>query len=197
MTKDLRILLVDHGDADAKLISQELQGAGFDVTAQRAETREGLVAALRDFNPHVVLSESGAGAVHARAAMDAVRAHTPTTPVIVVTDTIDGRAAVAAIRAGAEDIVVRSNIHRLPVAIQSAIAVRRPLQKLSPRQLQVLRLVAEGNTTPGIARRLKLSDKTIDTHRGEVMKRLGIHDVVGLVRYALRVGIVPADTTES
>ena len=53
--------------------------------------------------------------------------------------------------------------------------------------------MAEGHTTREIAGRLKLSAKTVETHRGEVMKRLGIHDVVGLVRYAVRIGLVPPE----
>ena len=54
--------------------------------------------------------------------------------------------------------------------------------------------MAEGLTTPEIARRLSLSSKTVETHRGEIMKRVGIHDIVGLVRYAVRVGLVSPDS---
>ena len=54
----------------------------------------------------------------------------------------------------------------------------------------MLRLLAQGHSTREIAKRLKLSVKTIETHRADVMKRLGIHDVAGLVRYAVRVGLV-------
>lgn len=93
-------------------------------------------------------------------------------------------------RAGAEDIVLKANLAHLPGAIDQALRIRRPLEKLSPRQMQVLHLVADGNTTPQIARRLRISVKTVETHRGELMKRLGIHDVVGIVRYAVRVGMV-------
>ena len=60
--------------------------------------------------------------------------------------------------------------------------------------MEVLRLMAQGLTTPEIARRLNLSGKTIETHRGEIMKRIGIHDIVGLVRYAVRVGLVSPDS---
>jgi DNA-binding NarL/FixJ family response regulator len=51
-------------------------------------------------------------------------------------------------------------------------------------------MVAEGHRTREIASRLSLSVKTVESHRGEIMKRLEIHDVVGLVRYAMRVGLV-------
>jgi DNA-binding NarL/FixJ family response regulator len=79
----------------------------------------------------------------------------------------------------------------LPSAIASAVERRSPLAKLTRRQVEVLRLVAEGHRTREIADRLKLSVKTVESHRGEVMKRLGMHDVVSLVRYALRVGLIP------
>lgn len=68
--------------------------------------------------------------------------------------------------------------------------MRRPLEKLTARQIEVLRPVAEGHRTRAIADRLTLSVKTVESHRGEVMKRLGIHDVASLMRYAMRVGLV-------
>ncbi len=68
--------------------------------------------------------------------------------------------------------------------------LRPPLGKLTPRQVEVLRMVAEGHRTREIAIRLNLSVKTIESHRGEIMKRLGIHDLVTLVRYAMRLGLV-------
>ena len=64
---------------------------------------------------------------------------------------------------------------------------------LTPRQREVLKLIAEGQTTKAIARRLDISVKTADTHRVQLMERLGIHDIAGLVRYAIRVGLVTAD----
>ena len=64
---------------------------------------------------------------------------------------------------------------------------------LTARQREVLKLIAEGLTTKAIARRLDISVKTADTHRAQLMERLGIHDVAGLVRYAIKAGIVQAD----
>jgi DNA-binding NarL/FixJ family response regulator len=64
---------------------------------------------------------------------------------------------------------------------------------LTPRQREVLQLIAEGHGTKEIAARLCLSVKTVETHRAQLMERLGIHDVAGLVRYAIRAGIVSAD----
>jgi DNA-binding NarL/FixJ family response regulator len=61
---------------------------------------------------------------------------------------------------------------------------------LTPRQREVLQLIAEGQSTKEIARRLELSVKTVDTHRSQLMKQLDIHEVTGLVRYAMRAGLV-------
>jgi len=58
----------------------------------------------------------------------------------------------------------------------------------------VLRLLAQGYSTREIARRLKLSVKTIETHRAEAMKRLDIHEIAGLVRYAVRVRLISAES---
>ena len=67
---------------------------------------------------------------------------------------------------------------------------RSPLAELTPRQLEVLRMVAEGHSTKNIARRLKISVKTVESHRAQLMQRLNIHDVAGLVRYAIKMGVV-------
>ena len=68
-----------------------------------------------------------------------------------------------------------------------------PGTQLTPRQREVLQLVAEGHSTKEIARRLDLSVKTVDTHRSQLMKLLDIHEVAGLVRYAMRVGLISPD----
>jgi DNA-binding NarL/FixJ family response regulator len=65
--------------------------------------------------------------------------------------------------------------------------------ELTARQREVLQLIAEGSSTKDIARKLGLSVKTVDTHRTELMRRLDIHDVTGLVRYAIRRGLVSTE----
>ena len=64
---------------------------------------------------------------------------------------------------------------------------------LTPRQSEILELVAAGQTTKTIARRLGISVKTVEAHRAQLMDRLGIHEVAGLVRYAIRIGLVQPD----
>jgi len=67
---------------------------------------------------------------------------------------------------------------------------RSSLAELTPRQMEVLRMIVAGHTTKDIALRLKLSVKTVEAHRASLMGRLNIHDVAGLVRYAIRMGLV-------
>ena len=67
---------------------------------------------------------------------------------------------------------------------------RRLFNVLTPRQLEVLRLVAEGYSTKQIALELGISAKTVETHRAQLTERLDIHHVAGLVRYALEAGII-------
>jgi DNA-binding NarL/FixJ family response regulator len=66
-----------------------------------------------------------------------------------------------------------------------------PGGQLTPRQREVLQHVAGGLSTKEIARRLDISVKTVETHRSQLMKQLDIHEVAGLVRFALREGLIP------
>jgi DNA-binding NarL/FixJ family response regulator len=72
-------------------------------------------------------------------------------------------------------------------------ADEKPGEELTSRQREILQLIAEGRNTKDIARVLNLSVKTIETHRKQLMDRLGIHDLAGLVRYAIRTGIIKPD----
>ena len=68
-----------------------------------------------------------------------------------------------------------------------------PLERLTLRQREILQLIAEGHTTQEIAQKLDISVKTVETHRMQLMDRLDIHDVAGLVRFSIRVGLVTLD----
>ncbi|HEX8616996.1 MAG TPA: response regulator transcription factor [Thermoanaerobaculia bacterium] len=68
-----------------------------------------------------------------------------------------------------------------------------PLSPLTSRQREILQLVAEGHTSKEIATSLGLSYRTVEAHRNQMMKRLDVHDVTGLVRFAVRVGLIAGD----
>jgi DNA-binding NarL/FixJ family response regulator len=65
-----------------------------------------------------------------------------------------------------------------------------PLEALTPRQREILQMVAEGHTSKEVAERLRLSFKTVEAHRAQIMERLGLADVTALVRFAVRVGLI-------
>ena len=68
------------------------------------------------------------------------------------------------------------------------------LHRLTPRQREVLQLIAEGHTTKEIAIRRKISVNTVETHRTQLMAALDIHEIAGLVRYAIRTRLTSADS---
>ena len=71
---------------------------------------------------------------------------------------------------------------------------RNPLEQLTSRQREILQFIAEGQNTKQIAEILKVSPKTVEYHRMKVMAGLNLHDIPGLVRYALRVGLIPPES---
>jgi DNA-binding NarL/FixJ family response regulator len=101
--------------------------------------------------------------------------------------------AISAVMCG--EIYLSPQISKLVVQsyLQHAGTVVSPLDILTPRQREILELIASGHTTKDIGFRLGLSVKTVETHRAQLMERLGIHDVAGLVRFAIRTGLISAD----
>ncbi len=188
--KHIRVLMLEDSEADAELIGEELRRAGLSTLTERVESEDAFASALRAFEPDVVLANHTLAEFDAQAALELLRKVRPATPLIIVTGSLSGSTAVAVLRDGAEDLIIKGNISRLAESITNALDLRRPLDKLTPRQVEVLCFVADGYRTREIATRLALSVKTVESHRGEIMKRLGIHDLVNLVRYAVRVGLV-------
>ena len=94
--------------------------------------------------------------------------------------------------------VVRGEIYLSPPLSQPAITEyvqrtgkdRAREEKLTARQREILSLIAEGKSTKQVALQLNISVKTVESHRTQIMERLNIHDVAGLVRYAIKTGLV-------
>lgn len=139
----------------------------------------------------------------------------PDTRIIVLTVHEAGEYAIRALREGAAGFLPKSAAStELEQAIQTVMngeiyispetsrktlleygkgTKRDLLDSLSPRQREVLRLIAEGRTTKQIAQTLEISVKTVETHRSQLMERLDIHEVAGLVRYAIIVGLIEVE----
>jgi DNA-binding NarL/FixJ family response regulator len=188
---------------------------GIHVVATVADGRSALQA-IAEHRPDVVLLDitmPGLGGIEtmSRIAVDFPGAH-----VLMISMHDNEQYVLAALRAGAAGYVLKgAETSELEFAIRavarggsflSPTISRRMLGdlvrsngtdevpgRLTPRQREIVQLIAEGNTNAEIATRLGLSLKTIETHRADVMKRLDIHDVAALVRYAIRVGLVAAD----
>lgn len=67
-------------------------------------------------------------------------------------------------------------------------------QELTSREQEIMRLLAQGNSTKEIAQKLYISAKTVENHRGHIMRKLNLHSAVELIRYAVRIGIIDPDT---
>jgi DNA-binding NarL/FixJ family response regulator len=94
--------------------------------------------------------------------------------------------------------VMRGEVYLSPAVAQPLVsgylAQTAPGDTLTPRQREILRGIAEGQTSKAMAARLGVSVKTIETHRAQLMDHLDIHEVAGLVRYAIRIGLISADS---
>ena len=99
--------------------------------------------------------------------------------------------------------VVRKEVdlrQEIPMRLLKTLPLNRiadqksPLEQLTSRQRQILQLIAEGQNTKQIADLLKISPKTVEYHRMKLMNGLNVHDIPGLVRLALRVGLIPPES---
>jgi DNA-binding NarL/FixJ family response regulator len=213
------LLADDHALVRAGLRALLEDVAGIEVVAEAGDGHEALQL-IRATAPDIALVDVSMPTLNGLEVAMRVRKELPRTRVVIVsmhTDdefvrraqlvgaagylvkTADRSELEAALRAIAEGGTWLSPALSRKVAASSGEGVSRPagggpFEILTPRQREVLQLVAEGMSTKEIAGHLKVSLKTVETHRGELMDRLGIHGVAGLVRYAIRVGLVRPET---
>jgi DNA-binding NarL/FixJ family response regulator len=87
---------------------------------------------------------------------------------------------------------ISTQLHR-QLPLQGIADRKGPFEKLTGRQREILQLIAEGQNTKKIGEILKVSPKTVEYHRMKLMNCLDVHDIPGLVRFALRVGLIPEE----
>jgi DNA-binding NarL/FixJ family response regulator len=194
-SSDLRILLLEDDPCDAELILHAVRDAVPGSVVQQVDSRIGFVRTLDEFAPDVILSDHAVADFDVLEAFRLAQRQAPGSPFILVSGLFEQRAS-ECLQAGAADFVPKAELSRLGPAMTSALSLRAPLRSLSRRQRQVLQLLASGNSTREIAVGLHLSIKTVETHRAQLMSRLDIHDLAGLVRYAVRVGVVSANQAD-
>jgi DNA-binding NarL/FixJ family response regulator len=185
----LRILLLEDDARDADLVTDTLERFDPRCTVLRVDTRQAFASALDTFVPDVILSDHAIADFNALDALRLAQARLPEAPFLLVAGAFE-QSTSECLRSGATDFIRKSDLSRLGSAIDTAVKLRESLRRLSRRQREVLQMLAVGCSTREIARQLGLSVKTVETHRAQVMHRTGIHDLAGLVRYAVRVGIV-------
>lgn len=188
----IRLLVLEEYVTNADAVCGELKRAGYDVHVRSARSTAGFKKLAREFRPDVVLLGDTMSRLGPAAALDVLREVRPATALILLAHELDEQSVVASLRQGAEDVVLRRNLTRLCSAIDAALDARATLRRLSPRQIEVLRLVAEGRTAREIAKRMGIAVKTVEAHRHEVAKRVGRHTAATLTRFAVRVGLVPS-----
>jgi DNA-binding NarL/FixJ family response regulator len=191
LSPKLRILLLEDDQRDADLVTHALEQFEPRCAVLRVDSRQAFASALDTFVPDVVLSDHAIADFNALDALRLTQARLPEAPFLLVAGAFE-QSTSECLRSGATDFIRKSDLSRLGSAIGTAVKLRESLRRLSKRQRQVLQMLALGDSTREIARRLRLSVKTVETHRAQVMRRTGIHDVAGLVRYAVGVGIVSA-----
>jgi DNA-binding NarL/FixJ family response regulator len=216
-TKPIRVLIADdHHLVRAGLRNLIKTFAEIKVVAEAADGREAVALADRH-RPSLVLMDISMPSLNGlEATRRIVRAH-PQIAILILSMHTGEDYVFQAFSAGARGYVIKEAapvelelairaVHRGEVFISPALSSRvvelyldsapsqlETLERLSPRQREVLQLIAEGKSTKQIAALLDASIKTIETHRAQLMLRLGIRDVPGLVRYAIRRGLVSSD----
>jgi DNA-binding NarL/FixJ family response regulator len=208
----LRILLADDHPMFRQGLKAILEGQGFIVVAEASDGQEAL-ARVGEAKPDIAILDlsmplmNGVGA-----AREIARGHYRT-KVLLLTMHTEDQYVLEAIRAGIRGYVLKTraaeelvrailDVSRGLIFLSSGVSAavveaflgnrKLPEERLTRRELQVLQLVAEGKSTKQVAALLGVTFKTAESHRTRIMGKLDIHETAGLVRYAIRRGLVEA-----
>lgn len=210
----LRILVVDDHPVMRRGIRALIESkAGWIVSAEAATGREA-VALARKLQPDIVVLDLSLPELNGLDAARQIAKESPRSEVLVLTMHHSEELARNVLRAGARGYVLKSDADRHLVDAIASLQRHEPFLTATvtesvlhdyvgteddrparggtttPRQREIIQLLAEGRTTKEIASDLRLSVKTIETHRANIMRRLGVRTIADLVRYAIRNNIV-------
>jgi two-component system response regulator NreC len=208
----IRVLLVDDHLMMRQGLKTLLEREGVDVVGEAADGREAIRLA-RQLRPDVAVVDLVMPLLNGIDAAREINKVSRKTKTILLTMHTEDRYVIEALKAGVKGYVLKTQAASdLVVAISqvfegttylspgaSGAIVEAYLGKtdfpeppLTSRQRQVLQLVAEGKTTKEVAALLGVSVKTAESHRASLMDKLSIHETAGLVRYAIRIGLIRA-----
>jgi DNA-binding NarL/FixJ family response regulator len=181
-----------------------------------AENGRDAVRAAMDAQPDIVLMDHGMPLLNGTEAARLICERCPATRVIMLSMYSDAVHVYRALQAGATGYIIKRSVAK--EVVDAIWAVHRggrylskqltdividhvvhrsapddPLERLSSRERQVLQLLAEGHSVAEIAVTLSLSPKTVETYRARMMEKLGIHELAGLVRFAIQQGVTSLD----
>lgn len=214
----IRVLLADDHTIVREGVRLCLEAMGdIAVIAEAADGQEAVQLAA-ELRPDVAVVDLTMPRLSGVEAIRQIRRDAPDTDVVVLSVHDSEAYVVQALRAGAAGYVLKRNAAtELAAAIRAAHdgqaylhpsiarrviddylsrihasddAVSEPHERLTPREREVLQLVAEGHSTRAIAGLLSLSTKTVEHHRASIMTKLGLHGQTELVKYAIRAGLV-------
>jgi DNA-binding NarL/FixJ family response regulator len=216
--KMTRVLLVDdHVLVRAGVRSLLEKMPGVEVVGEASNGREALEV-VRSQLPNLVLMDIAMQDLGGLEALPRIIKNFPSVNVVILSAHANEEYVIRALRSGASgymlkdaatvelELVIKSvaqgktylspSISRTVIDsyLQRVGADVSPLEQLTSRQREIVQLIAEGKSTKEIASTLEISVKTVEAHRLQLMARLDIHDVPGLVRYAIRSGLVSPDT---
>ncbi|MGI0134266.1 MAG: response regulator [Candidatus Micrarchaeaceae archaeon] len=205
-----RIILADDHLMFRQGLRALLESEGCEIVGEAGDGREAVKLA-RETEPDIAILDIGMPLLNGIDAAREIRRRVPDTQLILLTMYEESAYVLESLQVGirgyvlkaqaAEDLIAairqieHGGVYLSPGISETLIDAYRtkselPEDPLTPRERQVLQLVAEGKTTKQIAAILTLSVKTADSHRTRLMKKLGIHDTAGLVRYAIRRGLI-------
>ena len=206
----LRVLLADDHLIVRQGLRALLERAAMEVVAEASDGLEAVRLAEKH-KPDIAVLDLVMPNLNGLDAGRQIMQKTPSTRVALLTMQTEDHQVASALRAGfkayllktqaAEDLVQAIHeINRGHVFLSSAVSrvvvdgylsgEQAPVDPLAPRERQVLQLVAEGKTSKEIASMLGVSVKTAESYRANIMEKLDIHETAGLVRYAIRRGLV-------
>jgi len=223
----LRILIADDHEVVRRGLSTLLQThEGWEICGEAKDGREAVDMA-RQLKPDVVILDVGMPNLNGLAATRQLSQHNPQQKIIVLTITDSDQVIREALDAGARGFVLKSDAARDLISTVEALQHNRTfftprvndmvlagfldkgqttlsgeaprLPKLTPREHEVVQLLAEGKSSKEVATLLNLSTKTAETHRSNIMRKLGFHSIRDIVVYAIKNNIIqvqmPPDVT--
>ena len=208
----LKILLADDHQIVRQGLKALLEEEGFKVVSEASNGQEA-IAMAREYEPDVAVLDLSMPVLNGIVAAEEIRKSSGNrVRIVLLTVHTERQYVLQAMRAGvrgyvlktraAADLIqaiteVASGLTYLSSGVSQAVVEAyltkdelAPQVSLTPRELQVLQLVAEGKTTKEVASTLGVSFKTAESHRTRIMEKLDIHETAGLVRYAIRKGII-------